>query len=341
MSGELRIGVAGLGAIGRSHIERISRNLHGGVVAGVTDAAGEFGQGVANHYRLPYHASVKDLIASGTLDALMVTAADDEHERYVMAGIQAGLPVFCEEPLASDAAACRRLIKAELAARRRFVQVGFMRRYDAGHLRLREMVSSRRFGRPLLVHCAHRSPQAGESFTTPMAVATVLIHEIDYVRWLLGEDYDAVEVRLPKSTFNARGDLRDPQMLLLTSRSGVWIDVECFMNSGTGYDVQCEVVCEEGILRLTDPATVQHLSSAARVTPICATRAERFMDAYDAEIQAWVDNCRAGQVRGPSVWDGFAACVAANAAHESRESGRAALVELPECPAPDLYLGTV
>lgn len=338
MSKELRVGVAGLGAIGRTHIDRIINKLHGAVIVGVTDADAEFGAVAAEEYRLPYYSSIKEMIASAELDGLMVTAADDEHERYVLAAVQAGLPVFCEEPLAPDVGACRRIVMAELTAGKRLIQVGFMRRYDTGHLKLRELVNSRAFGRPLMVHCAHRGHMAGESFTTPMAVSNALIHEMDYLRWLLGEDLDSVELRMPKRTLNTHADLQDPQMLLLTTQSGIWMDVECFLNSRTGYDIQCEVVCEEGILRLPEPTAVRCLTEAGTTTTVSRDWAERFVDAYNAEIQAWIDNSIVGVAHGPSAWDGFAACVAAEAAHESRDTGLPAVVEMPECPSPELYL---
>ncbi|MGH3466980.1 MAG: Gfo/Idh/MocA family protein [Thermocrispum sp.] len=54
---------------------------------------------------------------------------------YVLAAIAAGKHVFCEKPLATTAADCLRIIEAEQAHGRRLVQVGFMRRYDAGYRR--------------------------------------------------------------------------------------------------------------------------------------------------------------------------------------------------------------
>lgn len=329
---ELRIGVAGLGAIGVAHIERITKKLHGGRVVAATDAVSNFGVQVAGHLGITYHSSIRAMIESGGIDALLVTAADEDHERYVLAGIRAVIPVFCEKPLAPDAMACQRIIEAEMEVGQRMVQVGFMRRYDAGYRSLKAMIASRQYGRPLMIHCAQRSTEVGESFTTDMAISNALIHEIDILRWLLGEDYDSVEIRIPKGTRNSHRSLRDPQILLMTSESGVWMDVECFLNCHAGYDIQCEVVCEEGILRLPDPPTIQRLTAATRMRPICNDWTERFEAAYDAEIQDWINSSLAGDTEGPSAWDGYAACLTADAARQSRETERAVPVELPECP---------
>ena len=51
----------------------------------------------------------------------------------MLAAIAAGKPVFCEKPLATTQEACLRIVEAEVAAGRRLVQVGYMRRYDAAY----------------------------------------------------------------------------------------------------------------------------------------------------------------------------------------------------------------
>lgn len=329
----LRIGVAGLGATGRAHIARINHMLRGGNVTAVTDANIEYGMRAAEELGLPFFDSSHAMIASGGIDALLVAAADTDHEAPLLTAIKAGLPVFCEEPLVHDPESCLRVIYAETAGGRRLVQLGFMRRYDPGYRQLKSMVDSGHYGNPLLVHCAQRYPSVGKSFTTPMTVSKALIHEIDALRWLIGEEYHTVETIIPRSTRNTHPGLRDPQMLLLTSRSGVWMDAECFLNCRAGCDVQCEVVFEDGIARLPEPSSVSRLVDGTRATPVCSDWSERFAEAYNTELQEWMDNCLAGRVEGPGAWDGYAACIAVEAAQQSREVRRPVEVHLPECPA--------
>jgi myo-inositol 2-dehydrogenase/D-chiro-inositol 1-dehydrogenase len=61
----------------------------------------------------------------------------------------------------------------------------------------------------------------------------------------------------------------------------------------------------------------------------------RFADAYDREVQAWVDATRRGEVTGPGAWDGYAASVVAEAGVRSLETG--ARVPVEPAPRPDLY----
>ncbi|MDR1745394.1 MAG: Gfo/Idh/MocA family oxidoreductase, partial [Planctomycetota bacterium] len=124
MSNELRIGIAGTGSIGKTHIERINTKLQGGRVVAATDVNPEFGKKVAGSYGLEFFANGEALVASGKIDTLIVTSADDDHEMFVAHAVRAGMPVFCEKPLSPTAEACKRIIDLETAGGKRLVQVG-------------------------------------------------------------------------------------------------------------------------------------------------------------------------------------------------------------------------
>src|SRR5690606_13887763 len=91
----------------------------------------------------------------------------------------------------------RRIVDAEVKASRRLVQVGFMRRYDAGYVAQKEAVKTHT-GAPIMVHAAHRNPTVPEAYITPMAIHDTLIHEIDVFRWLLDYDYVSARVIFPR-----------------------------------------------------------------------------------------------------------------------------------------------
>ena len=141
------------------------------------------------------------------------------HEQYVLAAIAAGKPCFCEKPLATTAEGAKRIVDAEVAHGGRLVQVGFMRRYDAGYRMLKAAVDSE-IGQPLMVHAAHRNPTVPEQYVTPMAIHDTLIHEIDVFRWLLDDDYVSAQVVFPRVTSHSHAKLKDPQIVLLETTKG-------------------------------------------------------------------------------------------------------------------------
>ena len=330
----LKLGVIGTGAIGRDHIRRCSQTLLGSQVVAVTDinlqqAAQVVAElGISAEVYPDAHAQIQ----AAEVQAVLVTSWGPSHEEYVLAAIQAGKPVFCEKPLAVTAAGCRNIVDAEIAHGTRLVQVGFMRPYDAGYQALKAVIDSGQIGEPLMLHCAHRNPRVGENYKTDMAITDTLIHELDVLRWLLDDDYVSVQVVFPRKTSKALAHLRDPQVVLLETAKGTRIDVEVFVNCQYGYDIQCEVVGETGIAKLPEPSQVQLRSEAKLSNAILMDWKDRFIAAYDVELQAFIDGVRAGHVGGPSAWDGFAAAVAADACIEAQQSGAIVKVELPQRP---------
>ena len=158
---ELKIGVVGTGAIGRTHIERINHKLQGGRVIACADARLEFCKPAADQYGLKAFETGEEMIAAPEVEAVICTTGDPWHEQYVMAAVKAGKPVFCEKPLSPTPEACKRIVDAEMAAGKHLVQVGFMRRFDPGYLQLKKLIDSGKYGSPLMLHCAHRNYDDG------------------------------------------------------------------------------------------------------------------------------------------------------------------------------------
>ena len=332
---DLRIGLVGTGMIGRTHIERINNTLQGGKVIACADVNADFCKSVADKYGIKAYEKGEDMIKANDIDAVIVTTIDAFHEKYVMEAIKAGKYVFCEKPLSPEADACRRIVDAEIAGGKQLVQVGFMRCYDPGYRQIKALLESGKYGAPLMLHCVHRNYDA-PGFTNSTAVEASMIHEIDVLRWLLGEDYAFVEVAYPKTTRFAEDGIRDPQIMYLTTKSGVRIDVESFVNCRYGYDVKCEVVCEEGTLNLPEPANVMIRTNDARVTPICHDWSQRFPEAYNIEFQEWINACKEGRVDGPSAWDGYIAQITAKAGSKARDTQTKVAINITE-EMPDFY----
>lgn len=59
---------------------------------------------------------------------------------------------------------------------------------------------------------------------------------------------------------------------------------------------------------------------------------DRFIEAYDIEFQQWVDAVKQGVVKGPTAWDGYAACITADVCTKAREKGTIETITMPECP---------
>jgi myo-inositol 2-dehydrogenase / D-chiro-inositol 1-dehydrogenase len=332
----LDVGVIGTGMIGQDHIRRLTHVLSGARVAAVTDVDATRARTAADG--LPdvrIHDTGHDLVADPDVAAVLVASWGPTHEEYVLAAIAAGKQVFCEKPLATTREACERIVDAEVAAGRRLVMVGFMRRYDAQYRAMKDVVAGGEIGAPLLMHAAHRNPSAPDSFTSGMIITETAVHDIDLARWMFDEEIAAVRVLTPRVNGKARAGLDDPLLVLLETAGGVLVDVEASVNAGFAYDIRGEVVGEDGTVELTESAGVLTKHRGRYSGRVPADWRERFVQAYDAEFRAWIDAVSAGGTTGPSAWDGYAATVVCEAGLEALRTGERVPVVLRE--RPDLY----
>jgi myo-inositol 2-dehydrogenase / D-chiro-inositol 1-dehydrogenase len=333
----VRVGVIGVGMIGQDHIRRLTTVLAGSQVVAVTDVDADRARQVAESLPDPArtHRTGQEVIADEGVDAVIVASWGPTHEEYVLAALEAGKPVFCEKPLATTQEACSRIIDVEAALGRRLVQVGYMRRYDPAYQAMKAVVDSGDIGAPLLVHSRHRNPSVPEYYTREMAITDTAVHDFDTVRWLLGEEFVAATVLTPRRSRHG-GDLQDPLLILLESESGALVDVETSVNIRYGYDIRGEVVGEDGTVSLAESNPVVVRRDGAFSGRVPEDWRERFLRAYDVELQAWVDVVESGGgATGPSSWDGYAAAVVSDAAVEALRSGSRTTVSMRA--KPDLY----
>ena len=306
----MRVGVIGAGLMGTTHVRLLSGEVAGAEVVAISDAVLPAAERLAASAGVDIvYADALELIADPAVEGVVVASPAVTHEAFVLACLDAGKPVLCEKPLAVDAAACLRVLEAEATLGRRLIQVGFMRRFDPAYVELKNRMEA--IGAPVLAHCAHRNPTVPPGFDTEMTLTDSLVHDVDAVRWLLGEEFTEVTVIAPRATPHAPGGVLDPLIVLLRTESGLHVDVECFVNARYGYDIRCEVVGAE---------------AAAALPPDCAAGFQgRFATAYVRELESWV----AGAGAGAGAWDGYAASVVCEAAVESLRSGRPAAIHLP------------
>src|SRR3954470_10979433 len=181
--------------IGQDHIRRLSHVLSGVRVSAVTDVDADRARSVAD--ALPdvrVHATGQELIADPGVDAVVVTSWGPTHEEYVLAAIAVGKQVFCEKPLATTREACDRILDAEVAAGRRLVMVGYMRRYDAGYRAMKDVITRGEIGAPLMFHSAHRNPSVPAHYVSDMIISDTCVHDVDVSRWLLDTEIVAARV---------------------------------------------------------------------------------------------------------------------------------------------------
>jgi myo-inositol 2-dehydrogenase/D-chiro-inositol 1-dehydrogenase len=161
-----------------------------------------------------------------------------------------------------------------------------------------------------------------------MAIEDTAIHDFDVARWLLGEEFTGIRVLAPKR--NRHGsDLQDPLLMILETTSGVLVNVETSVNIRYGYDIRGEVVGEDGTAALADQGQVVLRRGGTVSGAVPEDWRQRFLGAYDRELQDWIDTVSAGrETTGPSAWDGYAAQVVCDAGVQALRRGDRVAIEL-------------
>ncbi|MGB9011871.1 MAG: Gfo/Idh/MocA family oxidoreductase [Aeromicrobium sp.] len=330
MTSKLRLGVIGAGAMGASHARTLATSVPGATVTHVFDMDAARAACIAEEVGGEPAASPEALIAA--VDAFVIASPDGTHADLAIAGIERGTYVLCEKPLAVTAGEARRVVDAEIAAGRRFVQVGFNRRFDPGFVSLKGSISDGTLGTVRLLHGIHRNAANLTSTDSSTLVTGSMIHEFDTFRWLLDDEIVAIRVESP-----VHDGFKDPQVATLWMADGQMITAEVFCNADYGYDVRVEVVGTGGSAMLEPRAPVVRRIAGQVGSAVGSDFVDHFIESYRIELSTWANASARGEVVGASAWDGFVANLVAGAGVTALGSGRREPVDVPD--RPELYGG--
>ena len=328
----MRIGLAGAGRIGARHAGALCglQQVESLIIA---DADPSRARAVAARAGVAAVAvdSVDDLFAAG-LDALVVAAATDAHAGLVKRGAAARIPVFCEKPIAPDAASTIEVIET-LRAAGIAVQVGFQRRFDAGHIAARDAVASGRLGWLHTIRSCTLDPAPPPREFLPHSgglFRDCVIHDIDAVRFVTGRDIVqvvAVGANRGDDIFRECADV-DTGTGVLTLDDGTIAVASATRYNAAGYDVRLEALgAKDSIVAgLDDRTPLTRAEGRAPALPYSGFL-DRFADAYDAELRAFVELVAGGGDNRCPPEDALEACYAAEACELSRRLGRAVHID--------------
>jgi myo-inositol 2-dehydrogenase/D-chiro-inositol 1-dehydrogenase len=160
MSGEIKIGLIGAGRIGKLHGDNLVRAVSGVKVEALAelmlnDDHKKWAEqlGIKKVYKDPV-----EIMKDKEIDAVFICSSTDTHAKFIIEAAQAGKHIFCEKPIDTDV----KIIKDALEAVKKAgvkLQVGFVRRFDHNHKKVRDTVASGKLGKPHIVKITSRDPE--------------------------------------------------------------------------------------------------------------------------------------------------------------------------------------
>jgi myo-inositol 2-dehydrogenase/D-chiro-inositol 1-dehydrogenase len=333
MAASLRVGVIGLGRIGAFHVQTLLQT-EGVSSLTLADADATLALRVADDVGARAAETPEALLEAG-VDAVVVATATPGHAPLLRLAAAAGVPAFCEKPVALDLATMDDVL-ADVQRSGILVQIGFQRRFDAGYCAARDAVTTGALGNLLIVRAATHDPAPPpEPYIASSGgiFRDLHIHDFDALRYATGQEI--VEIYADGAVretpwFERHGDV-DTAVAVLRLSGGALGILSGTRHDPLGYDVRLEAFgTADSIAVGVDPR-----SPIRSVEPGAAPPAEtgyrnfleRFEQAYRAELGAFVDAVQHGHDSPCSLEEARAALVVALAADRSRAERRPVKIE--------------
>ena len=317
---DIGIGIIGVGVMGRGHALYLSDYVKGGKVVAIYDTNLAAAQKVAKEVFkktkvLPkVYKDLSMILDDQLVKAVIIASPDHLHANHLEQAILAGKDVLCEKPLASKEKDARKVAKLARNSKS-IVGIGFMRRFDRPYQDLKREIESGKYGKVLQIRCTSRNVSSPTA-TTALLLTNVAVHEIDIIRWLLGEEIVSVGVNFAKTTSKANSHLSDPISVNCHTESGVLVTIDICANSTYGYEVGMEVITENGSLVIENLGQLNIAYNFKLPTRKGGTLHKdwmgRFKPAYIAELKAFVNSLQKRKLDKnlATVEDGLAASIA-------------------------------
>ncbi|MCB9079796.1 MAG: Gfo/Idh/MocA family oxidoreductase [Anaerolineaceae bacterium] len=328
----VNVGVIGSGGMGGRHIRNLAAQTPAQVVA-IMDLDRERAEAVAAQTGGgQVYTDPAALITDPKVEAVVVASPDPFHAEAVLACIEAGKPVLCEKPLATNLPDAKNVLEAEMAAGKRLVQLAFMREYDPAHQAVKASAENGALGQLLMFHGIHSGYGVGYPRTTDDVIINSAVHDIHSARWLLNQEIAQVYVQRVVADA-ARPETCRLLLVQLTFQDGSLGFIEVNADSSYGYQVDVELTGSDGSIRTARAAAPMVRQAGREFQSIDEDWLVRFDVAYVYEVQAWVQSLMTGRPTGPSTWDGYAAMIVADACIQSAKTGQPQAVPTLDRPA--------
>ena len=322
----VKFGILGAGRIGKVHANTIANSPRASI-AYVADAIHEAAVSLAGS--VGAQVSDVDAIIASDVDAILIATPTDTHADLIEKAARAGKAILCEKPVSLSVERIEALLpvveKAGVP-----LMIGFNRRFDPNFASLQKRLREGDVGEVEIVTIISRDP-------APPPVSYIarsgglyrdmMIHDFDMARFLVGEEFVSVSAiggALVDKAIGTAGDV-DTAAVQMQTASGKIAVITNSRRATYGYDQRIEVHGSQGMLR----AGNVHMTTLERADRAGFTQdviqnffIDRYVAAYSAEVNTFIDAMANGTTPTPSGYDGLQAQKLAEAATKSSQTGQ-------------------
>jgi len=222
VSARLRIGLAGLGSMGRNHLRNIANHPET-ILAAVADPEPSAREAAVAQTHAEGYADALEMIEKAQLDGIVVAAPTTYHRSLAMAAIERGIPVLIEKPISATVEDGLAIVAA--AAKRHVpVQVGHVERYNPAVVELGRLL--REGALPTIYTVQSRRAGPFPARIRDVGVTIDLgTHDVDMLSWIVGERPIRVYAEMAQRIHTDREDLLFGLMSFPSGATG-FLDVD-------------------------------------------------------------------------------------------------------------------
>lgn len=291
---KLKFAVAGLGRIGRIHLENLLQMSNVEVVA-VMDTMEEPRKYAKNKKIAFITSSFKEMLAITDFDVVAICSPTHTHADYVELAAKSGKHIFCEKPL--DLSLKRVVEVLEIVKKSGIkLMLGFNRRFDKEFKKVHEIVKKGDIGNPHIVKITSRDPGAPSVNYIKESGGLFLdmtIHDFDMARYVVGKEVVEVYAKgavLIDPEIGEAGDI-DTAVIILTYIDGTMAIIDNSREAAYGYDQRVEVFGSKGMVQANNNFQNSHRLYTSRgiqgALPIHFFL-ERYAEAYKTEMHEYI-----------------------------------------------------
>ncbi|WP_127583071.1 Gfo/Idh/MocA family protein [Paenibacillus koleovorans] len=325
----MRVAVLGCGGMGRVHAGAYAE-MPGVELVGVCDLYPGAAENVGAIYGVPAFASYEELLDRVKPEAVSITLPSELHKEYAIRTAEAGVHVISEKPIALTLEDAQAVIDS---CERNGVQlfVGHVVRFFPEYVQMKEKIASGQLGRVGTAnlrriggHPGEAKPWFKDESKSGGVIVDLMIHDIDFVRWALGE---------VKSVYCTRrvDDHVDYALVTLVFESGAVANVEAYWGYPGPFRTAAEFAGSKGLIRGDSGKTsslqvYKEVQAEDGEKKVAVPSSPGVNSPFYLELQHFIECIRDGKEPRVTAWDAYKALEIANAARLSAETGEAVIL---------------
>ncbi|MEM9647816.1 MAG: inositol 2-dehydrogenase [Bacteroidota bacterium] len=330
----LKIGIIGVGRMGKIHLENLSKKIQGVELISAVNP-GKEGQKFALDQGFKNVSDDIDIILKNPeIEAVLISSPNDTHSEYAVKAAQAGKAVFCEKPIDKSLKKSSETVDT-ISNLNVPMMIGFNQRFDTNFSKVRTEIANGKIGELRSIQIISRDPQPPPISYIKQSgglFKDMTIHDFDMARFIMG--CEATEVFaygscLVDPAIGEVGDI-DSATVLIKFENGAVATILNSRESKYGYDQRLEAFGSKGVIKVDNP-----LKSSVSIATENGSGLDRhlnfFMDRYESsyleEMRVFVDALKNKTPMPVSGEDGLKAMLLAEAANTSLKENRPIKIE--------------